>query len=208
MVAAHLGRKVALCSHRNMQESKDVPAGSFVAVPVLETPRLVLSGHGPQDFDEYAALWSDEDVVRYITGRVLTREESWSRFLRAVGHWSVRGYGYWVVRERATGRMVGDAGLADLQREMEPSHRGEPEAGWVLSPWARGRGYATEAVQAVLRWTDATLAVPRVVCLIDPDNAPSLRVAQRCGFATITRTQYAGSEVEVFERRRQMPTGI
>lgn len=204
---ADLGRKVALCWHRNMQESKDIPAVPFLAVPVLETPRLVLSGHSSQDFDEYVAMWSDEDVVRYITGKPLTREEVWSRLLRAVGHWSVRGYGYWVVRERATGRMAGDAGLADLQREMEPSHKGEPEAGWVLSPWARGRGYATEAVQAVLRWADATLAVPRVVCIIDPVNAPSLRVAQRCGFAAFTRTQYAGSEVEVFERRRQPPTG-
>lgn len=190
-----------------MAEFQGVPTASFVSAPVLETSRLVLSGPGAQDFDDYAAMWSNQEVVRYITGRVLTREESWGRFLRAVGHWAVRGYGYWVVRERATGRVVGDAGLADLQREIEPSYLGDPEAGWLLAPWAQGRGYATEAVQAVLAWADTGLAAPRVVCIIDPNNAPSLRVADRCGFVAVTRTQYAGSEVVLCERRRQLPTG-
>lgn len=151
-------------------------------------------------------MWSNQEVVRYITGRALTREEAWTRFLRAVGHWAVRGYGYWVVRERATGRVVGDAGLADLQRESEPSYRGEPEAGWALLPWAQGRGYATEAVQAVLAWADAALPAPRVVCIIDPNHAASLRVAARCGFTAVTRAQYAGSEVTLFERRRSTGT--
>lgn len=186
-----------------MQESKAVPGTSFVSVPVLATARLTLSGHSSQDFDDFAAQWSDPEVVRYLTGRPLTREEAWSRFLRAIGHWAVRGYGYWILRERATGRFVGDVGLADLQRELEPSYRGEPEAGWVLAPWAQGQGYATEAVRAVLSWADATLAAPRVVCIIDPSNTPSLRVADRCGFMPVTRTSYAGSEVVMLERRRQ-----
>lgn len=186
-----------------MQESKAVPSASFVSVPALTTSRLLLRGHGPQDFDDCAAMWAEPEVVRYVTGRALPREEVWTRFLRTVGHWSVRGYGYWVVRDRATGRYVGEVGMADLQRELEPSYRGEPEAGWMLAPWAHGRGYATEAVQAVLAWADASLEAPRVVCIIDPANAPSLRVAARCGFAPVTRAQYAGSDVLLYERRRQ-----
>jgi RimJ/RimL family protein N-acetyltransferase len=103
------------------------------------------------------------------------------------------------VVEKATGRFVGEVGFADLKRELERSLAGEPEAGWVLAPWAHGRGYATEAVRAALRWGDARFAA-RTVCLIDPGNAASLRVAAKCGFQPMGSTRYKGAETLLFER--------
>jgi RimJ/RimL family protein N-acetyltransferase len=146
-------------------------------------------------------MWADPEVVRYIGGRPFTPEEVWTRLLRAAGHWPLMGFGYWIVRERSTGRFVGEAGLADLRRDISPGFCGAPEAGWALSPWAHGQGYGGEAVAAVLAWSDAELKPERVVCIISPDNEPSIRLARRCGFTLLHRASYRGEPTLVFERR-------
>jgi RimJ/RimL family protein N-acetyltransferase len=145
-------------------------------------------------------MWADPAVVRYVGGKPSTREEAWSRLLRYAGHWSLLGFGYWVVRETATGRFVGDVGLADFQREVEPSLNGAPESGWVLAQWAHGKGFATEAVRAVLAWAGENLGAPRTVCMIDPGNAASMHVAEKCGYREWKRTTYKGADVVLFER--------
>lgn len=169
-------------------------------IPSLRTARLELSGHRREDLDDFAAMWSEPQVTRYITGHALSREECWGRLLRAVGHWAVLGFGYWIVRERDSGRFVGEVGLSDLARPLEPALRGVPDVGWILAPWAHGQGYATEATTAALAWADAHLALPRLLCLVDPQNLPSLAVAARCQFTERTRTSYLGSEVIILER--------
>jgi len=170
--------------------------------PVLETERLMLRGHRVDDFDDSAAMWGDPGVTRYIGGRPFTREESWSRLLRYAGHWRMVGYGYWAVVERGTGRFVGEVGFGDFRREIEPSFEGAPEAGWVLAPWAEGRGFATEAVNAVHAWADAAFDGRRTVCMITPENTASIRVAQKCGYRPAAPAVYKGAEVAVYERFR------
>lgn len=173
-----------------------------MTAPVLESERLRLRGHRLGDFDELAAMWADPVVTRHIGGRASTREESWARLVRYAGFWSLLGFGYWVVEERATGRFVGDVGFADFHREMAPPLGDVPETGWALAPWAHGKGYATEAVRTMLAWGDAHLPAAETACIIDPDNAASLRVAARCGYAETGRGDYKGSAVLVFRRRR------
>ena len=123
------------------------------------------------------------------------------RFLRHAGLWSLLGYGYWAVTERETGRYVGDVGLADFRREIVPP-LDAPEVGWALAARAHGRGFATEAVRATLAWSDANLADGRTVCLIDPENAASVRVAEKCGFRPSGRAVYKQNESLVFHRQR------
>ncbi|HEX8394942.1 MAG TPA: GNAT family N-acetyltransferase [Longimicrobium sp.] len=171
-------------------------------IPVLHTARLTLRGHTLADFDESRALWADPLVTRYIGGRPFTAEEVWARLLRYAGLWALLGYGYWVVRETATGRFVGEAGLADFHRDITPSIGGAPEAGWVLAPWAHGQGFATEVVGAVLRWSDAHLPAQRTVCLIDPGNLASVRVAEKCGFRQTARGVYKEQETLILHRPR------
>jgi RimJ/RimL family protein N-acetyltransferase len=170
------------------------------AAPPLETERLTFRGHTRADFDECAALWGDPEVTRHIGGRAFTHEECWSRHIRYVGHWALLGFGYWVVREKSSGRFVGEVGLADFQRDIVPSFDGAPEAGWVLATWSHGKGYATEGVRAVLGWSDANLG-PRTVCMIDPPNVASFRVAEKCGFHELVRTTYKGGPAVLFERK-------
>jgi RimJ/RimL family protein N-acetyltransferase len=179
-----------------------MPNATAPTVPELQTERLVLRGHTLADFPESASMWADPQVTRYIGGRPSTDEEAWARLLRYGGLWPLLGYGYWLVRERETGRFVGEVGLADFRREITPPLEGEPEAGWVLAPWAHGRGFATEAVRAVLAWADAQLAAPRTVCLIAPDNAASIHVAGKCGYHERIRTTFKGEDTIVFERPR------
>lgn len=69
----------------------------------------------------------------------------------------------------------------------------------MLAPWCHGRGYATEAMRAVLAWSDATH--PRTVCIIDPGNTASLRVADKLDYREVVRADYHGGKVIVFERR-------
>lgn len=172
--------------------------------PELETERLTLRGHTLADFDESMAMWSDPLVVRYISGRPFTDEETWARLLRYAGLWALLGMGYWVVRERASGRFVGEVGFADFHRDITPSFAGAPEVGWAIASWAHGRGLATEALRAILGWADATLAGDRgprrIVCLIDPANTASLRVAARSGFREYARAHYRDHETLLFER--------
>ena len=145
-------------------------------------------------------MWADPQVTRYITGKPSTREETWFRLLRNAGHWQLMGFGFWVVREKSTGRFVGEVGLADFHRDIEPPLGESKEAGWVLAPWCHGKGYATEAVRAALRWAEDRFGPERVVCLIAPENEASLKVAHKCGFREFSRGTYKGEPSLMLER--------
>lgn len=178
-------------------------------VPALETARLTMRGHTIADFVECAAMWADPLVTQHIGGRPFSEEEVWARVLRYAGHWALLGFGYWVVRERASGRFVGEVGLADFRRDLTPPPGDAPELGWALARWAHGRGFATEAVRAALAWADAwtdapsappALASGQTFCLIAPENAASARVAEKCGYRLATTATYQGRATPVFGR--------
>ncbi len=166
----------------------------------IDTERLTMRCPRLEDFEEALAMWADPQVTRYITGKPSTREEMWARLLRYVGHWHLLGFGFWVVREKSTGRFVGEVGLADFHRDIEPPFGKSKEAGWVLAPWAHGKGYATEAVRAALRWAEDRFGPERVVCIMDPGNEASLKVAHKCGFREFARGTLRGEPTRMLER--------
>jgi RimJ/RimL family protein N-acetyltransferase len=168
-------------------------------IPVIETERLCMRGHVVSDFDAMAAMWSDPHVTRFIGGKPATREESWARMMRYVGHWALLGYGFWLIEEKATGRFVGEAGFADFKREMEPRFNA-PEQGWGLAPWAHGQGFATEAIGAQLRWAESHFGRVPFVCMIAPENAPSIRLAEKHGYREVGRSSYKGEASILFRR--------
>ncbi|MGC2109625.1 MAG: GNAT family N-acetyltransferase [Candidatus Korobacteraceae bacterium] len=171
-----------------------------IEVPVLETERLRLRGHRPDDFAACTMMWADPVVVRHTAGRPQSGEETWTKILRYAGLWPLLGFGFWAMEEKATGEFVGEVGFADFKRDMEPSIAGIPEMGWVLASKAHGKGYATEAVRAAIAWGDQHLSAARTVCLIQPENAASLRVAEKCGFREYERTMYKEHDVILLER--------
>jgi RimJ/RimL family protein N-acetyltransferase len=167
----------------------------------IETDRLVLDLHALADFDEFAAMWADPETVRFIGGKPGTRQESWMRLLRYRGLWPLLGYGYWAVHERASGRFAGDIGFADFHRDAEPSIDGIPEAGWVLAPWARGKGFAAEALAGALRWLDGQ-GFEKSVCIIDAENTPSLRLAGKLGFGSPSTMTLSNAPITLLTRQR------
>jgi len=175
-----------------------------VEVPTLETERLRLRGHRLEDFAHSCAMWADEKVTRHILDEPMSTEACWSRFLRYAGHWVVLGFGYWFVEEKQTGKFVGEVGFADYKRELKPPLKGTPEIGWVLATRAQGKGFATEAVRAVTAWGDQHLRAARTACIIAPENAASVRVAQKCGYRQHKRASYHGQPTLLFLRDQEM----
>jgi RimJ/RimL family protein N-acetyltransferase len=170
-----------------------------VNIPVLETERLILRAHRREDFEFFARLGADPDVVRYL-GEPLSRDEAWKKFLRAVGHWHITGYGFWAVEEKTRGRLIGEAGFVERQRESADPLAGLPEIGWVLAKSAWGKGFATEAARAALKWGWEHFGSVRAICVVSPGNRASIRVAEKCGFKELLRDGEGDEARVVFDR--------
>ena len=162
----------------------------------------MLRGPTRDDFAAVAAIWGDEQVTRFVLRAPLSEEEAWTRFLRGIGHWMLCGYGLWYLEEKATGSLIGEVGFLDARRDIVPSLAGTPEVGWVLARAAWGKGYATEALKALLSWGDERLSAARFACIITPDNHASLRVAAKGGFREAARTSHRGTPVLLLYRDR------
>lgn len=140
----------------------------------IETERLLLRVPRIEDFERYAELFGDAEATRYIGGQ-LPRAAAWRRFLQMPGAWSVQGFAMFSVVEKTSGRWLGQAG------PWRPDGWPGNEVGWSFHPDAWGRGYAIEAAVAATGWAFANLGWDDIIHCIDPDNAPSQRVAQRLG---------------------------
>ena len=171
-----------------------------MSAPTLETERLILRPHLAQDLAECHALWSHPEVYRYTSGKPSTEQDAWRRILMYTGHWKILGYGYWAILEKATGLYLGQGGFADFRRELTPSIHGIPEAGWVFAPHAHGKGYAHEFMRAAYDWATHAKLGPHTVCIIDPKNLASLKLAAKLGFTPRLETTYLGEPVVLFDR--------
>jgi RimJ/RimL family protein N-acetyltransferase len=169
-------------------------------VPIVETERLRLRAFHETDLERWAAVMADPATVRYVGGQSFPREETWRRLLMSGGLWLMYGYGYWAAERKSDGLLVGHVGLADFKREMRPSIEGIPEAGWIFAPDAHGQGYAYEGLSAVLAWADERLSAPEITAIIDPANAPSIRLAERCGFSSREEALYKGEPILLLRR--------
>ncbi|MEX0970483.1 MAG: GNAT family N-acetyltransferase [Paracoccaceae bacterium] len=166
---------------------------------VIRTERLVLRPPVRDDFDDYAAMWAEDYVTRHITGTPQSRAESHMRFQRVMGGWAFSGFGFFMVFD-LEGRFLGQSGLFEALRDLGAGFDGAPEAGWGFCKAASGQGYAREATLAAHRWFDAQRFAQRSVCMISPDNAASLALAQKCGYAAFGRATYAGADVVLMQR--------
>ena len=128
-----------------------------------------------RDFEEYAEMHSDFEVTRFTTRTHLTRMEAWRHLAMIVGHWHLRGFGMWGVEELETGRLAGRVGF------HEPDGWPEFELGWTIGRAFWGKGYATEAARAALRYAFLEMGRDHVISLIDPQNVRSIAVADRLG---------------------------
>ena len=171
--------------------------------PRIETERLILREFRAGDLDAHAATLGDEEVMRHIGGKPVNREDSWRRLLSGVGMWSLIGMGPWAIERRDDGRMVGHCGFFQFEREMTPLILGEPEMGWIFDRSVHGQGMAFEACSAALQWADRAIAPESYPAIIDLENAPSMKLAERLGFVRQSDAVYRDAPIAFFRRPRK-----
>jgi RimJ/RimL family protein N-acetyltransferase len=172
------------------------------SAPTLETERLILREFRKEDLDALAATLGDEEVMRHIGGKPVNREDSWRRLLGGVGMWSMIGMGPWAVELKADCRMIGHVGFFQFNREMQPLILGEPEMGWIFDRSVHGQGIAFEAGSAALSWADRELAPESYPAIIDLENAPSMKLAERLGFIRQADATYRDAPIAFYRRPR------
>lgn len=153
----------------------------------ITTPRLLLRPFTADDHAAIHAVYADPEVMRFVGHGAHRRPADTTTALRGYADaLAARGYGFVAVVERATGDVIGDAGLHPL------GGRGpDIELGYTLARAKWGRGYATELARGLAEHAFATLDVPRVAAQVEPGNAASRRVLEKLGMtARETRMTY------------------
>lgn len=147
---------------------------ALTGIPVLQTERLLLRAPRTQDFEPFAAYFASERSR--FTGGPQDRNLAWRAFCHLTGHWVHRGYGFFVLEEKATGTALGTAG------PFFPEGWPEPEIGWTLwHPQAEGKGYAREAALATRAFAYHVLGWSTAISMIVAGNSRSEALAQRMG---------------------------
>lgn len=164
----------------------------------LETPRLRLRMFRRADFDAYADMLADPEVARYLSnGQPLSRPEAWRNMAAVVGHWQLLGFGPWAVVERDSGEFVGRIG------PYCPAGWPGLELTWMIRRSSWGQGYATEGARVALAYIFQQMARDLVISLIRPENAASIRVAEKMGEKLQDRIEFYGEEALVYGIRRE-----
>lgn len=142
-------------------------------VPVLETQRLILRAPCEDDLEAEADFFTSESS--HFIGGPKSRNDTWRALACMIGHWHMRGYGFWSLDDKHSGAFLGRVGL------WFPYGWTEQEIGWMLLEHATGKGYATEAAIAARAYAYDILNWDTAISLIDPANAGSMAVAKRLG---------------------------
>jgi RimJ/RimL family protein N-acetyltransferase len=141
-------------------------------IPTLTTERLTLRAPGPQDLPAFAAFYAS-DAARFVGGP-MTTAETWRYLCQVLGHWTMRGYGRWIVTLRDDDAAIGLVGLHN------PMDWPEAEVGWYI--WSgTGKGYASEAARAARNHAYTTLGWQTAISMIAAGNDASVRVAASMG---------------------------
>ena len=171
--------------------------------PTLETERLILRHYRKEDFRSHYAIVADPETMKYFTGPPMAVEESWRRMSASVGSWSLMGFGGWAVVQKSNERLIGMTALFNGWRDMIPEFGEDPEMGWIFDKSVHGQGIAGEACRAALGWADENLPPTPVWAIVAPDNAPSLKLADRLGFERLADSVYKDEVTAVFRRPRR-----
>jgi RimJ/RimL family protein N-acetyltransferase len=145
---------------------------------VLETKRLILRRLILDDLDALFALYSDQEIRRYFPEGTLTYEETKEElewFLN--GHPAHPQLGLWATIYKETNQFIGRCGLLPWTIEQRP----EVEVAYLLAKEYWGQGLGTEAAQAILEYGFEQLQLSRLICMIDPENQASIKVASKIG---------------------------
>lgn len=158
-----------------------------ICIPlVLESPRLILRQFVNDDWRAMHELYGDPECTRFTFGRPLSEGESWRTMASIPGHWQLRGYGPYALEERATGALIGTAGL------WYPNDWPEPEIKYALSRRYWGKGFATEAVKRVQVMVAEKWPGKPPISFINAENTASIKLAIAIGARLEQEVEFRG----------------
>lgn len=146
---------------------------SAFEIPTLETERLVLRAHREEDIPFEEAFFTTDRS--HFVGGPLPAEQVWRSVAGFLGHWALRGYGFWAIEEKASGLYAGRAGL------WFPAGWPEPEIGWALMDGFEGKGLAHEAALRARRYAYEVLGWKTAISMVLAGNTRSIALAERLG---------------------------
>ena len=142
-------------------------------IPTLHTERLTLRAPRFDDFEAYAAFRGSDRAK--LLGGPFNRDQAFEQLCAIVGHWTLRGFGRWIVADRTTDEPLGIVGL------LYPEGWPEPEIAWSVFEAGEGHGIAYEAALAARHYAYTTAGWTTAISLVDPANTRSLALAKRMG---------------------------
>lgn len=169
------------------------------SIPNINTARLVMRGMRPEDFERFADIWTDPEVVRHLETEPWSRGRAWDAFLRNAGHWEMTGFGQWALIEQSSRRLIGQAGFFFGSCAMGEDFDPYPEAFWVLASEGQGVGLGYEAAHAAHDWFDR-IVPGRLVAKVAIDNVAALRLAAKLGYEELRETVFCDRPVVLLSR--------
>jgi RimJ/RimL family protein N-acetyltransferase len=140
----------------------------------LNTERLLLRQWQASDSQDFVDFYSDPVMSKYVGGQ-RNEDDAWRGMALMVGHWQLKGFGYWAVEEKSSGDFVGCIGL--WQSPGWP----ELELGYWLVERHQGKGYCKEAGRVCIACAKEQLNANSLVSYIDVENLPSIKLAESLG---------------------------
>ncbi len=187
---------------------------------ILETERLVLRRLTLDDVDALAEMYRDPEVRRYFPEGSLTLPETREEVEWIIDVYYRRfGYGLWATLLKESGALIGRCGLlpwtaleradGSLVIQHVAEQPPEPEGSWIdvelaylLARPYWGRGLATEAARAIVAFAFDELRLPRLICLFEPENTASRRVAEKVGMTFERMAMIEGDEGPLYSMSR------
>jgi RimJ/RimL family protein N-acetyltransferase len=167
---------------------------------ILTTARLRLEPMADAHLDGLHAMNADPEVMRYISGRPETREETQGMIDRVRARWKAFGYSWWTFIEIASGEVVGAGCVQNLRRESTPD--ADPacplELGWRLRRDRHGRGYASEAAFAMGDWAVDAFGPDELLAVCEPANTASSNVMKRLDIHDRGQQRWYGKDMATF----------
>lgn len=160
-------------------------------VVIAMTERLIIREMTVEDAEALWEIQNQEEVRRYTEDISEDRQTELEKHMAYVRHvYPMYGYGLWGVYRKEDGKLIGRCGIQDYEYDGVWG----VELGYLLDPAEWGRGYAIEAVRAVIKYALDCMDIQSVIALIAPENERSIRLAKR-----------AGMQFQTFEERKGKP---
>ena len=173
------------------------PADPAAADP--RTERLDAERPSLEHLEFLVRLNSDQETARWLwpeqLGGPRTPAQARGLLEEKIAHWEDHGFGQWIWRERGSGDLIGRIG------PQWTTWPGElvVEVGWSVAPEKQGRGFATEAGRAALRYGFEQAGAERIVAFTWTENLASLRVIEKLGMRRVREFEIEGLPHVLYE---------